>query len=163
MLEYLDRFPELRAADSRVLSLVYEEYCLNEECGKAPDVESFCNRYPDWKSSLISQLQYHRLFSQAAGVSAFAAAFSGSGARFRGVPPPIATGGGRDVACLPGQGPFPGGKASCFEGHARPRSRTQGPGATRPSAHRTCQFGRLSDRRQPVRPVHALPPRADPR
>jgi serine/threonine protein kinase len=66
--EYLDRFPELRALDSRVLSLVYEEYCLNEECGKAPDVESFCNRYPDWKSSLVSQLQYHRLFSQAAGV-----------------------------------------------------------------------------------------------
>ncbi len=68
VLEYLDRFPELRTADSRVLSLVYEEYCLNEECGKAPDVESFCNRYADWKSSLISQLQYHRLFSQAAGV-----------------------------------------------------------------------------------------------
>ena len=67
MAEYLEQFPELRAADSRVLSLVYEEYCLNEERGTAPDVESFCNRYPDWKSSLVSQLQYHRLFSQAAG------------------------------------------------------------------------------------------------
>jgi serine/threonine protein kinase len=65
--EYLDQFPELRAADSRVLSLVYEEYCLNEERGTALDIESFCNRYPDWKSSLVSQLQYHRLFSQAAG------------------------------------------------------------------------------------------------
>ena len=65
--EYLEQFPELEAADSRVLSLVYEEYCLNEERGTAPDVESFCNRYPDWKSSLVSQLQYHRLFSRAAG------------------------------------------------------------------------------------------------
>ena len=64
---YLERFPELRATHSRVLSLVYEEYCLNEERGTAPDVESFCNRYPDWKSSLASQLQYHRLFSLAAG------------------------------------------------------------------------------------------------
>ena len=26
--DYLERFPELRAADSRVVSLVYEEYCL---------------------------------------------------------------------------------------------------------------------------------------
>ena len=65
--EYLEQFPELEAADSRVLSLVYEEYCLNEERGNALDVESFCDRYPDWKSSLVSQLQYHRLFSRAAG------------------------------------------------------------------------------------------------
>ncbi len=66
---YLERFPELRTADSRVLSLVYEEFCLNEERGTTPDVESFCDRYPDWKSSLASQLRYHRLISQAAGGS----------------------------------------------------------------------------------------------
>jgi serine/threonine protein kinase len=65
---YLERFPELRAADSRVLSLVYEEYCLNEESGTAPEVESFCDRYADWKSSLVSQLRYHHLFSRAAGL-----------------------------------------------------------------------------------------------
>jgi serine/threonine protein kinase len=64
---YLERFPQLQANHSRILSLVYEEYCLNEERGLAPDVESFCNRYPDWKSSLASQLKYHRLFSQATG------------------------------------------------------------------------------------------------
>ena len=33
-----------------------------------PDVESFCDRYPAWKDSLASQLQYHHLFSQAAGL-----------------------------------------------------------------------------------------------
>jgi serine/threonine protein kinase len=64
---YLARFPELRRTDDRVLSLVYEEFCLSEENGRAPDVAAFCNRYPDWKSSLVSQLQYHRLFSQAVG------------------------------------------------------------------------------------------------
>jgi serine/threonine protein kinase len=64
---YLDRFPELRNADSRVLSLIYEEFCLGEERGDGHDVESFCARYPDWRDSLASQLRYHRLFSQAAG------------------------------------------------------------------------------------------------
>jgi serine/threonine protein kinase len=65
--EYFEQFPELQAENSRVVSLVYEEYCLNEEHGTTPDVESFCDRYPDWKSSLISQLKYHHLFSEAAG------------------------------------------------------------------------------------------------
>jgi hypothetical protein len=65
--EYLDRFPELSGADSRVLSLVYEEFCLCEERDGCADVDSFCERYPDWKSSLESQLRYHRLISQAAG------------------------------------------------------------------------------------------------
>jgi serine/threonine protein kinase len=66
--EYLDRFPELQDAGSRVLSLIYEEFCLVEERGDTVDVESFCERYPRWKDSLRSQLQYHRMFSQAAGL-----------------------------------------------------------------------------------------------
>jgi serine/threonine protein kinase len=65
---YFELFPELRAAHSNVLSLVYEEYCLHEERGAEPDVESFCNRYPEWKSSLVSQLGYHHNLSQVAGV-----------------------------------------------------------------------------------------------
>ena len=65
---YLDRFPELLGTDTRVLSLIYEEFCLSEERGHAPDVESFCRRYPDWKDSLASQLRYHRLISTAAGL-----------------------------------------------------------------------------------------------
>jgi serine/threonine protein kinase len=80
--EYLERFPELRAADSRVLSLVYEEYCLNEERGTAPDVDTFCNRYPDWKSSLASQLQYHHLLSEAAGRRPSLPAFPEAGQDF---------------------------------------------------------------------------------
>ncbi len=64
---YLERFPDLGGADTRVLSLIYEEFCLAEERGATIDVDSFCNRYPRWKDSLVSQLQYHRLFSHAAG------------------------------------------------------------------------------------------------
>jgi serine/threonine protein kinase len=64
---YLEQFPKLCQTDSRVLSLIYEEFCLREESGDAPDVESFCGRYPRWKDSLVAQLKYHRLFSQAAG------------------------------------------------------------------------------------------------
>src|SRR5271157_2961226 len=63
---YLDCFPDLRLADSRVVSLIYEEFCLREERGDSPEVEAFCDRYPAWKESLQSQLQYHRLFSKAA-------------------------------------------------------------------------------------------------
>ena len=93
-----------------MLSLVYEEFCLHEETRPAPDVESFCDRYPDWKSSLVSQLQYHRLFSLAAGSTAIAAAASRKPGddfeefhlrRF---------GRGRNVARFPGQGPSLGGK-----------------------------------------------------
>jgi len=65
---YLEQFPRLAAADSRVISLIYEEYCLREERGERLDVESFCDRYPDWRDSLASQLRYHRLLSQAAGL-----------------------------------------------------------------------------------------------
>jgi serine/threonine protein kinase len=64
---YLERFPELRGSGSRVVSLVYEEFCLRQERGAAPDVEAFCDQYPDWKSSLVAQLNYHHLFSKAAG------------------------------------------------------------------------------------------------
>jgi serine/threonine protein kinase/tetratricopeptide (TPR) repeat protein len=65
---YLESFSELRGSDSRVLSLIYEQFCLGEERGDAIDVEAFCAHYPQWEDSLLSQLQYHRLFSQAAAV-----------------------------------------------------------------------------------------------
>src|SRR4051794_13529988 len=62
--DYLARFPELRAQGDRVLSLIYEEFCLLEEQGERPDVAQFCDRYPSWRDSLASQLQYHELLSQ---------------------------------------------------------------------------------------------------
>ncbi len=63
--DYLERFPQLCLEKERVVSLIYEEFCLREELGARPDLDSFCDRYPDWKDSLLSQLEYHRLFSQA--------------------------------------------------------------------------------------------------
>jgi serine/threonine protein kinase len=62
--EYLERFPELRADRERILSLLYEEYCLREEAGDAIDPEQFCQRYGSWRDSLASQLRYHRELSQ---------------------------------------------------------------------------------------------------
>jgi serine/threonine protein kinase len=67
---YLDAFPKLHEADSRVVSLIYEEYCLREERGDDFSAESFCNRYPAWKDSIASQIKYHHLLSQAAGLGA---------------------------------------------------------------------------------------------
>ncbi|MEW4567739.1 serine/threonine-protein kinase [Tautonia sp. JC769] len=64
---YLDALPVLREDSNWVLSLLYEEFCLLEEVGEAPDPDSFCNRYEPWRDSLISQLNYHRVISQAAG------------------------------------------------------------------------------------------------
>src|SRR5262249_17657909 len=79
---YLERFPELQSADTRVLSLIYEEFCLAEERGEGVDVEAFCDRYPRWKESLVSQLQYHPLFSQAAGTAPKPAPFPEAGDDF---------------------------------------------------------------------------------
>ena len=80
--QYLDRFPDLHQAHSRIISLIYEEYCLRQEKGEAPDAEAFCDRYPDWKDSLLSQLQYHRLLSQAAGLTTPTARFPQAGDLF---------------------------------------------------------------------------------
>ncbi len=68
--EYLERFPQLQATGDRVVSLVYEEYCLLEDCGEAPHPDRFCERYEPWRDSLVSQLQYHKLLSQAVTPSA---------------------------------------------------------------------------------------------
>ncbi len=62
--EYLERYPALGESPDLVLSLVYEEYCLLEEYGEAPDPSEFCRRYGDWKESLASQLAYHQVLSR---------------------------------------------------------------------------------------------------
>lgn len=82
--EYLERFAALRAARERVVSLVYEEYCLLEEQGQRPDPERFCDRYDPWRDSLLSQLRYHQMLSQAAGVTPSPSRLPSPGDRFRG-------------------------------------------------------------------------------
>ena len=63
---YLDQFSLLRDCGERVLSLIYEEYCLREERGEAVDPESFCARYSAWHDSIASQIRYHQVLSRAA-------------------------------------------------------------------------------------------------
>lgn len=64
--EYLERFPGQPLDSERVLSLLYEEFCLLEEVGESPDPEAFCERYEPWRTSLMSQLRYHEAFSRLA-------------------------------------------------------------------------------------------------
>jgi len=80
--DYLDRFPALRDERDRVVSLVYEEYCLREERGEPPDPGRFCERYEPWRDSLESQLRYHRLLSQVAGNPAPRPRFPSPGEHF---------------------------------------------------------------------------------
>jgi len=80
---YLERFPDLQAERDRVVSLVYEEYCLREERGEPLDPDQFCDRYEPWRDSLESQLRYHRLLSQVVGPAPAPPRFPEPGERFR--------------------------------------------------------------------------------
>lgn len=80
---YLARFAALRENRERVVSLVYEEFCLLKEQGIAPVPEEFCGRYEPWRDSLLEQLRCHELLSQAAGARPSMARFPSPGDRFR--------------------------------------------------------------------------------
>ena len=80
--EYFDRFAELTESDERVVSLVYEEFCLLQEAGEDPDSAEFCEVYEDWRDSLLSQLAYHRQLSQAIGKEGPPVKFPEPGDRF---------------------------------------------------------------------------------
>jgi serine/threonine protein kinase/Tfp pilus assembly protein PilF len=55
----LARHPELLADQSLVVDLAYEEFCLREEAGEAPDPETFCARFPACRTSLRRTLEVH--------------------------------------------------------------------------------------------------------
>ena len=82
--DYLEQFPQLRDDGDRVVSLAYEEYCLREEQGERLDPDQFCDRYPQWRDSLASQLRYHRLLSQVTPSVRTAVRFPEPGERFGG-------------------------------------------------------------------------------
>ena len=111
-------FPELADADSRILSLVYEEFCLCEERDGSADVDAFCARYPDWKSSLESQLRYHRLISQAAGRTDALPRFPKAGENFEEFELLSLLGKGGTSRVFLAQRPVAGGQAGGLEGHA---------------------------------------------
>ena len=82
VIEYLERFPILAESSDRVVSLVYEEFCLLEESGEHPDCREFCELYGPWRDSLASQLAYHRELSRAVGAESPAVTFPEVGERF---------------------------------------------------------------------------------
>jgi serine/threonine protein kinase len=60
---YLERFPELKSDDVRVVSLAYAEFCAREVLGQGISIESFCDKYPDWRVSIRRQLELHEMLS----------------------------------------------------------------------------------------------------
>jgi tetratricopeptide (TPR) repeat protein len=55
--------PSLLRFKSVVVDLAYEEYCLREERGEAPDADAFCGRLPAYRSSVRKVLDAHRLIA----------------------------------------------------------------------------------------------------
>src|SRR5215207_6697101 len=53
-------FPALARHRSLFVDLAYEDYCLQEETGTAPDVDSFCRRLPAFRSQVREVLRGHR-------------------------------------------------------------------------------------------------------
>ena len=81
--EYLGRFPELASRrqprpEPDLRGILPERGARRSRSTST----SFCDRYPRWKESLVSQLQYHHLFSQAAGVRPKAPPFPEPGDTF---------------------------------------------------------------------------------
>jgi eukaryotic-like serine/threonine-protein kinase len=59
----LREHPELLLHRSLAVDLVYEEYCLLEEVGKAPDLEQFCQNLPAFESHVREVIRGHRVFA----------------------------------------------------------------------------------------------------
>lgn len=52
--------PELLGCGSLLVDLVYEEYCLREMAGDAPDPDELCRRFPAFQTYIREVLQGHR-------------------------------------------------------------------------------------------------------
>ena len=53
-------FPALARHRSLFVDLAYEQYCLQEEAGAAPNVDSFCRQLPAFRSQVREVLRGHR-------------------------------------------------------------------------------------------------------
>ena len=59
---YRDRYPELDG--EALVALIYEEYCLREEAGEAPDAADYDARFPEVAASFRAVLEIHDLIRQ---------------------------------------------------------------------------------------------------
>ncbi len=55
--------PELLRHRSLVVDLAYEEYCLREQAGSAPEPEQFCRQLPVFVSQVREVIRGHRVFA----------------------------------------------------------------------------------------------------
>jgi serine/threonine protein kinase len=55
----LEQHPELRGAKSLVMHLILAEYELGKEAGEAPAVDALCDRFPDYRQSIVKLLEVH--------------------------------------------------------------------------------------------------------
>ncbi len=53
--------PEL-LRKSVVLDLAYEEFCLREQSGESITIAAFCDKFPDFRSSVRRRLEVHQVF-----------------------------------------------------------------------------------------------------
>src|SRR5262245_30373188 len=53
-------FPSLLRHRTLVVDLAYEEYCLREEAGRAPDADAFCRTLPAFRSTVRDVIRGHR-------------------------------------------------------------------------------------------------------
>jgi len=59
--DYLNRYPDLRDDPEAAVRLVYEEFCLRQECGQEIASEELTRRFPQWAAELSVLLDCHRL------------------------------------------------------------------------------------------------------
>jgi hypothetical protein len=55
--------PDLLRHRSLAVELAYEEYCLREEAGATPPADSFCRRFPAFRSHLREVIRGHRFLA----------------------------------------------------------------------------------------------------
>jgi serine/threonine protein kinase len=64
-LSVLAQHPELALKKSLVVELAYEEYCQREEAGEDVDIERFCSRFTDHRTSVRRRLHVHQFIDRA--------------------------------------------------------------------------------------------------
>jgi serine/threonine protein kinase len=79
--DYLGDHPELADHHQVMISLLFEEFYLREQHGRAADAESFCARYPRWGDSLASQIRVHHELSRRVSFARELVAFPEAGER----------------------------------------------------------------------------------
>jgi hypothetical protein len=57
---YVGEHPQLRADQEAALELVYGEFLLREECGEAPALEEYLQRFPQHGARLREQVELHQ-------------------------------------------------------------------------------------------------------